>query len=90
MKDADIIFKDTVASLFPEIGKEKRKPPIDPYAGGDKTAVNLDRYEKYLNIEKEAKRFVERNSYMYGFNWKRVLDSKYRLIEGAPPFFNIT
>lgn len=76
MKDADIIFKDTVASLFPEIGKEKTKPPIDPYAGGDQMADSLARYEKYLNIAEEAVEFVESNPYVYRFNWKRVLDSK--------------
>lgn len=76
MKEGDLIFKETVASLFPEIVKAKPPPSPDPYLGGDKSLDQEEQYEDYLEIESKANEFVKANPYIYKFNWKQVLMSK--------------
>ncbi|KAG5900086.1 hypothetical protein JTB14_016056 [Gonioctena quinquepunctata] len=73
LKEGELIFQDTVASLFPDIVKKKPAPPPDPYAGGESTDLRERCYYDFLEITYEANDFVFNNPFQYDFDWKQVL-----------------
>ncbi|KAL1491053.1 hypothetical protein ABEB36_011706 [Hypothenemus hampei] len=73
LKQADTIFKDTVASLFPEVVKEKPSPPLNPYTGGNTEEDKENCYVEYQEIEEEMDEFIALNPLQYDFNFKSLL-----------------
>ncbi|CAG9820637.1 unnamed protein product [Phaedon cochleariae] len=86
LREGETIFRETIASLFPEIVKEKPAPPPDPYAGGEPADERERCYYDYLEITQEAEDFKNSHPYYYDFDWKQVLTSgeqRRRLLDEA-------
>ncbi|XP_074025268.1 missing minor mitochondria isoform X2 [Leptinotarsa decemlineata] len=75
LKEGESIFQDTVASLFPDVVKEKPAPPPDPYAGGESHKELEKCYYEYIELSQLAEEFIDDNPYHYDFDWKQVLIS---------------
>lgn len=80
LREADTIFRNTVAAMFPEVVKEKPPPPPDPYAGGDEAEEKERCYEEYKLLFEEAEDFVYQNPYNYDFDWRQVLEGECRTL----------
>lgn len=70
---AQEIFHDTVAMLFPDIMLEKPAPPPDPYAGGDSTETKREQFNRYKGMTKGLEEYVEQHTFEYKFDWKDIL-----------------
>ncbi|XP_072381816.1 dynein axonemal intermediate chain 3 [Diabrotica undecimpunctata] len=74
LKEGDTIFKDTVASLFPDIVKEKPVPPSDPYSSLDLAIEDIEyEYNEFNELGSDAEKFVYDHPYDYRFYWKQVI-----------------
>ncbi|VEN44432.1 unnamed protein product [Callosobruchus maculatus] len=75
LREGENIFKETVATLFPDAIKEKPAPPPDPYIIEDEGLTQAkSHFNKYLDIDRDANAFVAANPYKYEFSWRSVLD----------------
>ncbi|XP_050310085.1 dynein axonemal intermediate chain 3 [Anthonomus grandis grandis] len=73
LKQGETIFKDTIASLFPDVIKEKPPPPPDPYAGGDPLEDKENCYQEFLDLSVETDAFIQANPLQYDFDFKNLL-----------------
>lgn len=74
LNEANKLFENTVAMLFPDAIDRKLPSTPDPYAGGDPTDVKVVHYENYLEITKQAQEVVNKNKYVYNFNWLNLIE----------------
>lgn len=75
LKEGDKIFQDTVASLFPDVIKEKPAPPPDPYAAKEALEARKETYRDFYQISVDATDFICKHPFTYEFDWKQVLAS---------------
>lgn len=88
LKQGETIFRDTVASLFPDVMKEKPPPPDDPYAGGDSKEEKKNCYRDYDTLATEMDEFIEAHPLEYDFSYKNLLAGKYLTTRFCLPFFH--
>lgn len=75
LQKSDKIFNETVAMLFPDVIKKKPPPPLDPYAGGDPLDEKRACLIEYGEVSDECRVFVGENSFVYNFDWKKVMQA---------------
>lgn len=86
--EAQNIFNETVAMLFPDAIKKKIPPPPDPYAGGDSVESKRVHYEAFTELVAEMDEFVEDHPFAYKFDWKFVIGAgrqRRKLLDASQP-----
>ncbi|XP_030747574.1 WD repeat-containing protein 63 [Sitophilus oryzae] len=73
LKEGENIFHDTVASLFPDVLKEKPIPPPDPYTTKYLTKEKQKCFENFEDLAEDADDFISTNPYLYDFSYKNLL-----------------
>lgn len=73
LKQGETIFQHTVASLFPEVVKERPPQPPDPYGGGDSHDAKLNCFERYQHLQGDMERFIQTHPLEYEFSFKNLL-----------------
>ncbi|XP_066245978.1 dynein axonemal intermediate chain 3 [Euwallacea similis] len=73
LKQGEIIFRDTVASLFPDVVKEKPLPPANPYARGQPEEILANCYMYYEDLSKDTNEFIMTHPLKYNFTFKNLL-----------------
>ncbi|RZC37985.1 WD repeat-containing protein 63, partial [Asbolus verrucosus] len=73
LKEADKIYKNSVAMLFPDVIKEKPPPPPNPYEDCYTKQTKVEAFNNFKNISIQAQDYVDENPFNYDFNWKTTL-----------------
>ncbi|XP_066147096.1 dynein axonemal intermediate chain 3 [Euwallacea fornicatus] len=73
LKQGDFIFRDTVASLFPDVVKEISPSPPDPYGGGQSEDILANCYMYYEDLSKDANEFIITHPLKHNFTFKDLL-----------------
>ncbi|XP_060533316.1 dynein axonemal intermediate chain 3 [Cylas formicarius] len=73
LKEGEHIFRDTVASLFPDAVKEKPALPLDPYGGGDPTEDKERCYASFHLLSDEARTFMQSNPLDNRFDFRTLI-----------------
>ncbi|KAF7283489.1 hypothetical protein GWI33_000387 [Rhynchophorus ferrugineus] len=73
LKEGENIFRETVASLFPDVLKEKPIPPPDPYVTSYDSDFKQSTMDDYEILADEASDFISNNPYHYDFSYKTLL-----------------
>lgn len=77
LANADRIYHENIALMFPEVLRKTPPEPIDPYAGGDSANRKQQCYNEFDRVASEAKKIIEDNPFVQVIRWNNLLHLGY-------------